>query len=106
MKSYHTLRKINRPIKFFGLTSLQLGGVCLIVALLIILMIAANKNPVAIIFFVVVVISGLSFLLGKLNVEHKKGNPDYLVGEQVKTATPKKIKDGKKIFGFLMKHKR
>ena len=59
-----TIRKINRPIKFFGLTSGQFG-----------LFMLAN------------------------------GNPDYLTGLSVRSATPKQIIDKHKVFNFIMKQK-
>lgn len=97
-----TMRKINKPIKFFGLSSGQFGIFMLIVAITIIVCIFKRLHPL----IITVLLSGIVFLSGllfsRLKKEHKAGNPDFLTGLNVRTATPKKIVDKKKIFNFIL----
>lgn len=100
-----TLRKINKPIKFFGLTSIQFGLFMLFNALVIIICVFVHLHPIV----VVSIIAFMSFVSGvlfkKLSREHKAGNPDYLTGFSVKSVTAKKIVDKRKVFNFIMKQK-
>ena len=100
-----TLNKINKPIKFFGLTSIQFGVLMLVYALVIVICVFAHLNPL----IVVVIISIMAFFSGilfkNLSREHKAGNPDYLTSISVKSVTPTKILDRKKVFNFIMKDK-
>ena len=86
-----TMRKINRPIKFFGLTSGQFGLFMLANALIIIVCIFKHVHPV----IIVSVMGGIFFASGilfkNLKREHKAGNPDYLTGLSVRSASPKQI---------------
>ena len=100
-----TLRKINKPIKFFGLTSIQFGVIMLFYALVIIICVFAHLHPL----IVVTIISIMAFISGmlfkNLSKEHKAGNPDYLTNLSVKSVTPSKIVDKRKVFNFIMKKK-
>ena len=93
-----TIRKINRPIKFFGLTSGQFGLFMLANALIIIVCIFKHVHPV-------IIVSVMGALFKNLKREHKAGNPDYLTGLSVRSATPKQIIDKHKVFNFIMKQK-
>jgi c-di-AMP phosphodiesterase-like protein len=97
----NTLRKMNRPIKFFGLTSGQFGLYALFIALMIIVMIFRNNNSFLIVGIVTTLIIGSSFLFRRLQKEHKAGNPDYITSISIKSAIPKKIVDKNKIFKFI-----
>ena len=92
-----TLRKINKPIKFFGLTSIQFGVIMLFYALVIIICVFAHLHPL----IVVTIISIMAFISGmlfkNLSKEHKAGNPDYLTSLSVKSVTPSKIVDKCKV---------
>lgn len=44
-------------------------------------------------------------LFKNLKREHKAGNPDYLTGLSVRSATPKQIIDKHKVFNFIIKQK-
>jgi hypothetical protein len=97
----NTLRKMNRPIKFFGLTSGQFGLYMLFVALLIITLIFKGKNSFLIVGTVTFLFIVSSFFFRRLQKEHKAGNPDYITSISIKSATPRKITDKYRIFKFL-----
>lgn len=96
------MRKINKPIKFFGLSSGQFGIFMLFVAICIIVFIFKQIHPL----IISLVLSGIGVLSGMLfntlKKEHKAGNPDYLTGLSVRSATPRKIVDKNKIFKFIL----
>lgn len=96
------MRKINKPIKFFGLSSGQFGIFMLFVAICIIVFIFKQIHPL----IISLVLSGIGVLSGRLfntlKKEHKAGNPDYLTGLSVRSATPRKIVDKNKIFKFIL----
>ncbi len=98
-----TMRKINKPIKFFGLSSGQFAIFMLLTALTVIVSIFKQLHPLIIIG----IISGILFLSGllfkTLKKEHKAGNPDYLTGIRIKSATPRQITDKRHIFKFILK---
>ena len=100
-KQLNTLRKMNRPIKFFGLSSLQFMSLSIVGMLIIIVMIFQHLNPFVIIAVIVSVIFGFTMAVGKLNREYKKGNPDYITSQSIKGATPKKIIDKQKFFNLI-----
>ena len=91
------MRKINKPIKFFGLSSGQFAILMLLTAIIIIVSIFKQLHPILIIG----IISGLLFQT--LKKEHKAGNPDYLTGLRIKNATPRQITDKRQIFKFILK---
>lgn len=95
------MRKVNRPIKFFGLTSGQFGLFMLVTAIIIIVCIFKQMHSIIIAAVIssILLISG--FLFKNLQREHKAGNPDYLGGLSIKSSTPKKIVDKKRIFSFI-----
>lgn len=96
-----TMRKINRPIKFFGLTSGQFGLFMLANALIIIVCIFKHVHPVIIVGVMVAIFFTSGLLFKTLKREHKAGNPDYLTGLSVKAATPRRILDKHKVFNFI-----
>lgn len=100
-----TLRKINKPIKFFGLTSIQFGLLMLFYALVIIICVSTHLHPLV----TVTIISIMTFISGilfkNLSKEHKAGNPDYLTGLSVKSITPTKILDKNRVFKILIQNK-
>lgn len=100
-----TIRKINRPIKFFGLTSGQFGLFMLANALIIIVCIFKHVHPVIIVSVMGAIFFASGILFKNLKREHKAGNPDYLTGLLVRSATPKQIIDKHKVFNFIMKQK-
>lgn len=101
----NTLRKMNRPIKFFGLKSSQFGLFMLAIALIIIICVFRSTHPLIIMLTIggIIGVSGLFF--NKLSKEHKQGNPDYLTGISVQNLTPKKITDRKNTFNFILNKK-
>ena len=82
------MRKINKPIKFFGLSSGQFAIFMLLTAIIIIVSIFKQLHPM---------------LFQTLKKEHKAGNPDYLTGLRIKNATPRQITDKRQIFKFILK---
>ncbi|MBP5449013.1 MAG: hypothetical protein J6Y01_02745 [Spirochaetales bacterium] len=100
-KTLNTLRKMNRPIKFFGLSSLQFLLLTVVGMVVIIVMIFQRLPTLVIVGVVVAVIVGFTAAVGKLNQEYKKGNPDYITSQSIKGATPKKIIDKHKFFNLI-----
>lgn len=97
-----TLVKINRPIKFYGLSPKYFGIFVLAIALSLIAGVFLQLNPLVIVGVVMIVILLSKRFLKKFNMEHKSGNPDYLTGLRVKRVTPFKIVDKHRIFKTLM----
>lgn len=93
---------MNRPIKFFGLTSGQFGLFMAGVMLAIIIAIFKNTHPLLIVGIIGSIAFFSSLLFRRLKIEHKKGNPDYLTGLTVKGATPKIITDREKTFKIIL----
>lgn len=100
-----TIRKINRPIKFFGLTSGQFGVYALFVALIIIVCIFKRLHPVIIVGMIGAIFFASSILFKNLIREHKAGNPDYLSSLSIKAVTPKTIIDKHQVFNLILKRK-
>lgn len=100
------MRKVNRPIKFFGLTSGQFGLFMIATAIVIIVCVFKQMHSIIIATVItsILLISGLLFK--NLQKEHKAGNPDYLGSLSIKSATPKKIVDKKRIFSFILNLKK
>ena len=98
-----TMRKINKPIKFFGLSAGQFAILMLLTALTVIVSIFKQLHPL----IVIGIISGILFLSGllfkTLKKEHNAGNPDYLTSVRIKSATPRQITDKRHIFKFILK---
>lgn len=101
VKKYNTLKKMNRPIRFFGLSSLQFFAAILIMMIVVIIMIFAKANSLAIIGVIFVFVIAFTFLFAELNKAHKAGNPDYLAGKNIQSATPRKIVDKNKFFNLI-----
>lgn len=101
----NTVGKINRPIKFWGLTPLQFGIFALVNAIMVIVSIFIHLPAIgiAILMGFISFISGI--LLKKLKKEHKAGNPDYLTALSVKSSTPRKIVDKSRIFNLILSEK-
>ncbi|MBV3660161.1 hypothetical protein KSY17_26835 [Bacteroides sp. MSK.18.22] len=100
-----TMRKINRPIRFFGLSSGQFGLFMLANALIIIVFVFKHVHPIIVISVMGAIFFGSGVLFKNLKREHKAGNPNYLSSLSIKSATPKKIVDKHKVFNFIMKKK-
>lgn len=99
----NTLGKINRPIRFWGLSAGQFGLFMVINALIIIVFVFIDMYPVIIVTVMGAIFYVSSILFKNLKREHKAGNPNYLSSLSVKSATPKKIVDKHKVFNFIMK---
>jgi len=101
-KTLNTLRKMNRPIKFFGLSSLQFLSITIAAMAVIIIMVFQQLHPLVMLTVIIGVILGFMFSVGKLNREYKKGNPDYLTSVSIRKATPKKIIDKHNYFKTIL----
>ena len=98
------MRKINKPIKFFGLSSGQFAIFMLLTAIIIIVSIFKQLHPILIIGIISAILFLSGLLFQTLKKEHKAGNPDYLTGlRRVKNATPRQITDKRQIFKFILK---
>ena len=98
------MRKINKPIKFFGLSSGQFAIFMLLTAIIIIVyrvQLLKYAHDAADGISAILFLSGLLFQT--LKKEHKAGNPDYLTGLRIKNATPRQITDKRQIFKFILK---
>lgn len=98
----NTLVKINRPIKFSGLTSGQLGIFILGIFFILIVSIFMRISPLLIVAVLGAIVFISNQLFKKLSIEHKNGNPDYLAGKSVQKSTPRKILDRKRTFKILI----
>ena len=85
------MRKINRPIRFFGLSSGQFGLFMLANALIIIVFVFKHVHPIIVISVMGAIFFGSGVLFKNLKREHKAGNPNYLSSLSIKSATPKKL---------------
>ncbi|HJA85990.1 MAG TPA: hypothetical protein H9950_07360 [Candidatus Bacteroides avicola] len=97
-----TMRKINKPIRFFGLSSGQFAIFMLFVAITIIVSIFKQFHPILIIGIISAILFFSAMLFKTLKKEHKAGNPDYLSGLSIRSATPRRITDKKRIFKFIL----
>ena len=97
-----TMRKINKPIRFFGLSSGQFAIFMLLVAITIIVSIFKQFHPILIIGIISAILFFSAMLFKTLKKEHKAGNPDYLSGLSIRSATPRRITDKKRIFKFIL----
>jgi hypothetical protein len=96
------MRKINKPIRFFGLSSGQFAIFMLFVAITIIVSIFKQFHPILIIGIISAILFFSAMLFKILKKEHKAGNPDYLSGLSIRSATPRRITDKKRIFKFIL----
>lgn len=97
------LSRLNKPIRFYGLTSLQLGGSVLTTIILFIVLSTAKMSLLGLFILSGVWIILLKGPLKKLNQEYKKGTPNYLSSYLTFSSTPKRIRDKHSIFSFIIK---
>lgn len=97
------IKRINKPIKFWGLSSMQAGLYILICAALIIIMVFIRIHPILIAAVAAAMILFTKVAFQKFIKEHKARNPDYLNGLNVKSVTPKQITDKSQIFKLIKK---
>ena len=90
---YNTLTKLNRPIRFWGLSSLQFGLIAISGMIIILVLVFQRVNPMLFIMIIAGIVFGFSLLFANLKKEQKKGNPNYIQGLMIKDQTPKKIVD-------------
>lgn len=100
---YHTFVQMNKPMKFMGLSSLQMFVVVGLLGIVVIVCTSFIKTHVVVpILIDGVLLIPIFFISQKLKIEHKKGNSDYFGSYLAFFTTPKKIIDKNKIFSFLI----
>lgn len=104
-QTYNSCVKMNKPIRFFGLSSLQVIVlfVCVTASILFLMMAGLNLMITLLIFGGECY--GISILATKLNTAHKKGTPDFFGAYSTFKYTPRKITDQNFLFKFLIKNK-
>lgn len=100
-----TLGKINRPIRFFGLSTYQFCGYVLAIILSLLVSIFLSVHPLIIAAVLIGLIYFSKSMFKTLMKEHKAGNPDYLAGLSVKRITPNKIVDKHHVFKHILTEK-
>ena len=88
---YNSCVKMNKPIRFFGLSSMQAIIIFVFVLISILVMMMSGIN-----FMLLIIILG-----GEI---YKKGTPDFFGAYATFNATPRKIIDTNFIFSFLIKN--
>ena len=103
--TFNSCIKMNKPIRFFGLSSFQVIVlfVCVTTSILFLMMTGLNLMIILIIFGGECY--GISVFATKLNRAHKKGTPDYFGAYSTFQYTPRKITDQNFLFSFLIKNK-
>jgi hypothetical protein len=104
MLTYNSQAKMNKPIKFFGLSPLQSILLFVGTTVLFLGMQIAGKN----IIVTIVVFSILFICLKRVSIKIreaiKKGNPDLIKAYYILKYSPKKIEDRRFVFKYLIKH--
>lgn len=100
---YYTMPKINKPIRFWGLSSLQLGGMILVTMVVFLGTVITKQAVTGVIILSSAWVFIIQVVIKKLNKEHKRGTPDYMSSYFIYAALPKKITDKNLIFSFLLK---
>jgi cadmium resistance protein CadD (predicted permease) len=92
-RQYNTLPNLNRDIKFFGLTSIQVFVVLVLLAF------------VFMIQWIVGLLMIIPVYVGVLKVyqAEKKGNPSFIDSKMVFKSTPKKVFDKNRVLQYLKK---
>jgi|ERR1035437_1114285 hypothetical protein len=100
---YNTFVQMNKPMKFMGLSSIQLFGAIGILGLVVVVCMSFFKTKVYIPLSIDSVIFIPMYLISKkLTKEHKRGNSNYYGSFLAYWSTPKKIIDKNKVFNFLI----
>jgi lipopolysaccharide export LptBFGC system permease protein LptF len=90
-KKYITMRNINRPLYFFGLSGMQV-----IMALLIVLFCFAVLK-----FWGLLALVPIYYVGNKIKAEQAKGNPDYISSMEVSRQTRKYFRDDSNVMNGL-----
>lgn len=94
---YFTYVNMNKPVFYFGFTSLQfsISVIVIVVVVIIAVMILGLLMGLLIGF---ILSSPVYILMGKIKIQNAKGNPDYVKSFQLFLKTPKRVVDER---GFL-----
>ncbi len=101
---YNSCVKMNKPIRFFGLSSMQAIVLFVFVLVSVLVMLMSGINFLVMLVIVGGEIYGISILMKKLSLANKKGTPDFFGAYTTFNATPRKITDTNFIFSFLIKN--
>ena len=103
MKKYNTFIKLNRPIRFWGLSPIQFTIIASGGVIILMLLVFKQVHPIITISAIAAMIFIFTLLFTRLKEHHKKGNPNYIQGLSVKSSTPKRIIDKRRVFKNLVK---
>lgn len=100
---YLTQVQMNKPMKFMGLSSMQLFiSIGILGFIIVISTTIFHLSPLVPFLIDGVIFIPIFFGSKKLAAEHKKGNSTYLGSYFAFMNTPKKIIDKNKIFSFIV----
>lgn len=103
MKTLSVLLKVNKPIRFFGLSPVQFTIIALSGAIIILILLFKGVNPFIMIIALFIIVIVAVWILAKLRAATKKGNPDFIKSYFIKSNTPKKIVDRNRYFKHIIK---
>lgn len=103
---FNSQNHMNKPVRMFGLTSMQFFLIAAAMGLLMVVMSTLVQAG----FLVTMVTLGvlalpLTFAISKLRKEQEKGNPNYIQSMLAFGVTPKKIEDQNRVLQGIVKRK-
>lgn len=96
-----TFSKMNKNIKMWGLSLIQLGITVIIFMICLFILFFSHQPLLKSGPLVLILIVPTSIIVRKLNNEYKVGNPDYVSSFMAFRNTPKQIVDRSQIFNLL-----
>jgi len=104
-KTFSSCMKMNKPIRFYGMSAYQGFGFFIFGLLSIVFMIFSGVKFYLMLLIFAGEVYGLFLLSKKLKEAAKDGTPDLLSSWQVKNSTPKKIVDSNRVFKYLINNR-
>ena len=104
-ETYNSCVKMNKPIRFFGLSSIQAIVIFIFVLVSLLVMVMSGINFLVMSVILGGEIYGVSIIMKKLSIANKKGTPDFLGAYTTFNATPRKITDTNFVFSYLIKNR-
>lgn len=105
-ETYNSTVKMNKPIRFFGLSSLQAIILFVFILASILVMIMSGINFLVMLMIFSGEVYGLSILMKRLDIANKKGTPDFFGAYSTFKYTPRKITDTNFLFSFLINNRK